>query len=119
MEKVQKMAYICAPYRGETEEDVKANIRRAQQYARIAHDRGWYPVVPHFFTEGLWGYDTKGDEVDREIIAFNLNLLRSCDVLIKCGATTSRGMAYELDWCRKNGKPILFHEDWKDLTGGA
>lgn len=37
------IVYICSPYAGETENNIKA----AQKYSRFAVDKGYIPVAPH------------------------------------------------------------------------
>ena len=115
---MRKKAYICAPYRGKNKKEVEENVRKAARYSILAYDEGWLPVVVHPIIKEVWGLDTTGELVDQIITNFNMNLLKSCDALIICGLKVSKGMKYEIDWCKANKKSIIYHKDWgKTVTG--
>jgi hypothetical protein len=59
---LRPLAYICAPYRAETEEDRAANVAIAMTMARVALRTGRLPVVHATIEAGGMGRDDVPDE---------------------------------------------------------
>lgn len=98
-----KKAYVCSPYRGDTEYNVKVACAVARSVAK----KGRYiPVVPHiYFTQFL--DDEKADE--RELgIELGTALLKECEIMFVVGRKITEGMHQEISVARKNGIPIIY-----------
>lgn len=98
-----KLVYICSPYRG----DVEENVRKAQLYsvkAMIDHP-DVLPIAPHLlFTQYL---DDNDPEQRRMGLSAGLDLLSICDELWVYGLDNpSEGMAGEIALAQELSIPI-------------
>ena len=93
-----KLIYVCSPYRG----DFNKNVRNAQKACRQLVDNGHVPIAPHlFFPQFL------NEETEREIaLEMNKRLIDVCDVLCVFGNEISDGMKFELDYANSIGKDV-------------
>jgi hypothetical protein len=84
------IVYICSPYSGKVEENVKA----AQYYSRFAVEMGYIPIAPHLlFPQFL------NDNIlaERQLGLFFGNVLMSkCTEVWVFGSTISSGMEAEI-----------------------
>ncbi len=104
-------AYICSPYKGDTE----TNIVNAIRYCKFAVEQGFMPVCPHiYFTRFL--DDSIPDE--RELgLALGIKLLRGCSQIwifaeSLCGGDKiSEGMRREILAAKKYGIKIRKFND--------
>ena len=104
------IVYICSPYAG----DVETNVKAAQRYSRFAVDTGYLPIAPHLlFPQFMNDNDPK----ERELAMFFGNVLMSkCAELWVCGDTVSGGMAAEIERAkRKNYTVRYFSSDLKEV----
>jgi len=91
----RKSVFICAPYAG----DVKVNVFRAKEIARMLWDAGYLPIIPHtsasFFSE----------LTEREqALDYCLNLLDGCDyIYIDLEVQPSAGMIGEIAYAKSKG----------------
>ena len=85
------IVYICSPYAGDTEN----NVRAAQRYCRFAVDKGYIPLAPHLlFTQFM----DDADPTERKLGMFFGNVLMSkCTELWVFGDTVSSGMGAEIE----------------------
>lgn len=82
-----KTAYICSPYKGETER----NVEYAKELTKEAIKRGYAPVTPHLYIT-----DNKAEE-RKQGFEIAIKLLGKCDVILigmKYGIT--EGMKKEI-----------------------
>ena len=94
-------AYICSPFRGDTE----ANTENARNYCRQAYDAGYIPLVPHlYFPQFL---DDNNLKERAEGLAMAMELLMLCDVLIICADEITEGMAQEIAFAEELGLPTI------------
>ena len=88
-----KLVYICSPYRG----DIEKNVRNAQSYSfkAITQHPDVIPIAPHLlFTQYL---DDEDPEQRRIGLSMGLDLLALCDELWVYGlGNPSEGMAAEI-----------------------
>ncbi len=98
--RVRPLVYICSPYRGATE----SNIRRARSYCRFAISRNAVPIAPHLlYTQFL------DDSVRKERnigISCGVAILYRCDQLWVFGGRVSAGMKAEIQEAERRGIPI-------------
>lgn len=89
--------YICSPLRG----DIEANIKKAQQYCRLAIKENHFPIAPHiYFTQFL----DDNDPSERKLgMKYAKDLLYECDALWVCGDKISEGMAEEIAIAKERG----------------
>ena len=103
--KFRPMVYICSPYAG----DIENNIKAAQVYSRAAVDAGYIPIAPHLlFPQFL------DDSVpqERELGMFFGNVLMSkCSELWVCGNTVSSGMSAEIKRAKRKGYTVRYFDE--------
>ena len=104
------VVYICSPYAG----DIETNVKAAQRYSRFAVDSGYLPIAPHllfpqFMDDGL------GE--DRQTAMFmNLVLLSKCAQLWVFGSVRSEGMQQEIKWAKRRHMTIRhFTEELEEI----
>lgn len=96
------LVYICSPYRG----DVENNVRNAKRYSRFAVDEGYIPVTPHLLYPQFM--DDK-NKADRELaMHFNYVLLGKCKELWVFGDVISSGMTREIDVAKRRRMKIRY-----------
>ena len=85
------IVYICSPYAGEIEKNVKA----AQEYSRFAVEKGYIPIAPHLlFPQFLNDANPK----ERQLGLFFGNALMSkCSEVWVFGSHISAGMEAEIN----------------------
>lgn len=95
-----KLVYICSPYAGE----VERNIRFAQEACHYAISQNCAPVAVHLIYPQLLD-----DMVPKERkigIQMGLRILITCEELWLCGSCISTGMLYELKEAEQLGIPV-------------
>lgn len=91
-----KKIYVCSPYRGEIEK----NIKYARNICRAIALEGNIPVAPHiYFTQFL---DDEIEEERRIAMKMNLELIKNCDEILICGDNISEGMKEEISFAEEN-----------------
>lgn len=106
------IVYICSPYAGEVEKNVKA----AQHYSRFAVEEGYIPIAPHLlFPQFLKDADPK----ERQLGLFFGNAVMSkCSEVWVFGSEISSGMQAEIKRAKwKNYRLRYFTEDCKEVCG--
>ena len=99
------IVYICSPFSGDVEENVKA----AQRYCRFAVDKGFIPIAPHLlFPQFL----NDNIPAERRLGLFFGNVLMSkCAEVWVFGSTISAGMEDEIMRAKwKNYRLRYFNE---------
>ena len=103
--------YVCSPYAG----DIESNVKAARRYSRFAVDSGYIPIAPHLlFPQFLNDTDPR----ERELGLFFGNALMSkCSEVWVFGETISPGMAAEIRRARwKNYRLRYFTEEMEEIT---
>lgn len=105
------IAYICSPYAGAVEENVKAAIR----YCRFAVEEGYIPLAPHLLYPQILN---DNNPKERELGLFFGNALMSkCAEVWVFGSRISTGMEAEIKRARWKGYRLrFFTEDCKEVT---
>ena len=97
-----KLVYICSPYAG----DIENNVRFAKAACRYAMRQGCAPVAVHLLYPQILN-DTVPSE--RKIgIRMGLRVLASCEELWACGDTVSHGMSCEIGKAGRLGIPVRY-----------
>jgi len=95
-----KLVYICSPYSG----DIESNVRFAKAACRYAAEQGCAPVAVHLMYPQILDDSIPAQ---REIgIRMGLRVLASCDELWICGSRISHGMSCEIAEAKRLGIPI-------------
>jgi hypothetical protein len=104
------IVYICSPYAGETE----SNIKAAQKYSRFAVNKGYIPIAPHLLFPQFMN-DT--DPTERKLGLFFGNALMSkCSEVWVFGERISAGMESEIKRARwKNYRLRYFSESCEEV----
>ena len=108
------IVYICSPYAG----DVEANVKAAQRYSRFAVDSGYLPITPHLlYPQFMNDHDVK----ERQLALFFGNVLMSkCAEVWVFGSYISIGMETEIERAkRKNYTIRYFDSNLKEVTDHA
>lgn len=104
------IAYICSPYAGDTE----SNIKAAQKYSRFAVNKGYIPIAPHLlFPQFL----NDADPAERKLgLFFGNALLSKCSEVWVFGERISAGMEAEIKRARwKNYRLRYFRESCEEV----
>lgn len=104
------IVYICSPYAGEIEKNVKA----AQEYSRFAAEKGYIPIAPHLlFPQFLNDANPK----ERQLGLFFGNALMSkCSEVWVFGSHISAGMEAEINRAKwKNYRLRYFTETCEEV----
>ena len=104
------IVYICSPYAGEIEKNVKA----AQEYSRFAVEKGYIPIAPHLlFPQFLNDANPK----ERQLGLFFGNALMSkCSEVWVFGSHISAGMEAEINRAKwKNYRLRYFTESCEEV----
>lgn len=104
------IVYICSPYAGEIEKNVKA----AQEYSRFAVEKGYIPIAPHLlFPQFLNDANPK----ERQLGLFFGNALMSkCSEVWVFGNRISAGMEAEINHAKwKNYRLRYFTETCEEV----
>ena len=104
------IVYICSPYAGEIEKNVKA----AQEYSRFAVEKGYIPIAPHLlFPQFLNDANPK----ERQLGLFFGNALMSkCSEVWVFGSHISAGMEAEINRAKwKNYRLRYFTETFQEV----
>ena len=104
------IVYICSPYAGEIEKNVKA----AQEYSRFAVEKGYIPIAPHLlFPQFL----NDANPRERQLGLFFGNALMSkCSEIWVFGSRISAGMETEINRAKwKNYRLRYFTETCEEV----
>ena len=106
-----KLIYVCSPCRGNppySRTQTEENIRDARFYCKLIFVKGYIPIAPHAFYQGLLSDDTP--EHRAKAIEIGLNLLSKCDALWVFGTEISEGMKTEIARAKVFGIPVLYRD---------
>lgn len=96
------MIYVCSPYRG----DVVKNVEFARFCCHKVVEKGLTPMAPHlYFTQFL----DDGEPNERALgLKLALCWLDLCEEVWVFGSTISDGMAQEIAYAGRCGKPVKY-----------
>ena len=104
------VVYICSPYAG----DVEMNVKAAQRYSRFAVDSGYLPIAPHLLFPQFLDDD---NPKERQLGLFFGNAIMSkCSEVWVFGDTITSGMEEEIEragW--KNYRVRYFTNDCEEV----
>lgn len=105
------LVYICSPFSG----DVEGNVKAAQRYSRFAVDIGYIPIAPHLLFPQFLN--------DKKLAERQLGLFFGDVLMSKCaevwvfGRNISIGMEAEIKRAKwKNYRLRFFNEKCEELT---
>ena len=103
-----QQVFICSPYRG----DIEHNIKVARDAGRIAAKSGYVPVIPHL----MYPQFLRDDLPDERILGIQLGaeLLKASDMMWLIGTKITKGMKYELEIAKKMRIPIRCYDERLD-----
>lgn len=108
----RSLVYICSPYTG----DIENNVKVAQRYSRFAVRKGYIPIAPHLlFPQFL----NDADPVERKLgLLFGNILMSKCSEIWVCGNRVSTGMEAEISRAlKKRYKIRYFNENGEEVSG--
>ena len=104
------IVYICSPFSGDVEENVKA----AQRYSRYAVNKGFIPIAPHLLFPQFLNDDIPAER--RLELFFGNVLMSKCVEVWVFGSTISAGMEAEIKRARwKNYRLRYFTENCEEV----
>lgn len=95
------LVYICAPYSG----DKERNIKKAVFYAEVAYKKGAIPVTPHFLFPFMNDEDIKQR---KDALFMDSILLGKCQEVWVFGNKITDGMATELEIAKRRRQKIRY-----------
>lgn len=95
------LVYICAPYSG----DKERNIKKAVFYAEVAYKKGAIPVTPHFLFPFMNDEDIKQR---KDALFMDIILLGKCQEVWVFGNEITEGMKRELEVAEKRKQAIRY-----------
>lgn len=100
-----KKIFVCSPYRGNVEE----NMKLAKFVARILVNASYIPVVPHLYFPQFLDDKDKYERIQG--IKLGTELMRECDGLWLVGTTITNGMEYELGIAKEIQIPVTMYDE--------
>ena len=100
-----QMVYICAPLRG----DVENNIEFARQKAQEVFQAGGIPVCPHLMFPPI--ADPGNPAQDQAAREMGLRLVESCQRLHVYGSRITEGMQAEIQHAQEQGISVVFERE--------
>lgn len=101
---MDKLIYVCTPYRASTPEELSENIRLAKRVCKRVLSENDVPYAPHLFFPGFLD---EGNPDDRKTgMDAGMKVLERCDALYVSGARISEGMARGIEKAASLGIPI-------------
>ena len=101
---MNKLIYICSPYRG----DIETNTKNAREYCRRTVAEGNIPIAPHLLFPQFMD-----DDIDAErerAMEMNLEIMRHSDEVRVFGGQISIGMWQEMKAAEELGIPVVQEE---------
>lgn len=95
------LVYICAPYSG----DKESNIKRAIHYAELAYKNGSIPVTAHLLFPFMNDEDIKQRE---DVLFMDIILLGKCHEVWVFGDEITEGMKKEIEIAKKRKQVIKY-----------
>ena len=108
------IVYICSPYSG----DVEHNVKAAQGYSRYAVDKGYIPLTPHL----LFPQFLQEEKPKERLLGllFGNALMSKCSEVWVFGSRITPGMEAEIKRARwKNYRLRYFTEDCEEVSPRA
>jgi len=103
---MNKVAFMAGPYISNPEE----NIKQSLYWANIAMNRGYTPIIPHFYMHYLNKEYPRTEAIWREA---SLDILRKCDILARIPGQ-SEGADNECKLALELGIPIIYLKEDED-----
>lgn len=95
------LVYICAPYSG----DKEGNVKKAVNYAEFAYKNGAIPVTPHLLFPFM---DDENIRQRRDALFMDIILLGKCQEVWVFGDKVTEGMNKEIQIARKRKRVIKY-----------
>lgn len=96
------LVYICSPYSG----DIDENVKRARGFCRFALDSNCIPLAPHLLFPQFMDED---NPKERELAMFmDIILMGKCSEVWVLGNSISAGMAVEIDKAKKRRQLVRY-----------
>jgi hypothetical protein len=107
------LVYICSPYSG----DVEGNVKKARSFCRFALESKCIPIAPHLMFSQFMD---DGNPEERKLALFmDIVLLGKCAEVWVLGHTISNGMAREIEVAQKRRQTVRYfspeHEEVEGL----
>lgn len=104
-----KTIFVCSPYSGEIEK----NVKQAQEICRTIAIKGHIPIAPHLFYPQFLNDNI---EPERTVgLSLGCFQLLKCDLMIVFGEVISKGMQYEIDIAKNTDIPIKYVKNVGDI----
>lgn len=99
-----KKVFICSRYRADERHTVEEAVSSALSACGHAIQKGYAPIAPHLYIPRC--LDDSNPEERAAGMAIGREFLKMCDEVWQWGKTVTEGMAEELAYAKKLGKPI-------------
>ncbi|MDR5586014.1 DUF7768 domain-containing protein [Clostridium aquiflavi] len=99
------LVYICSPYSG----DIEENVKKARDFCRFVLEMNCIPLAPHLLFPQFMNDDIPQEQ---ELAMFmNMVLLGKCNELWVFGDIISNGMAQEIEKAKKRKQLIRYFNE--------
>jgi hypothetical protein len=99
----RQWAYVCSPYRG----DVENNVKAAREYCKYVMGRGYIPVCPHLFYPQFLNDDIPEErEMGIQAALWNIGGCEKVFVFLNSERYISDGMLEEIKYAQAKYIPI-------------
>ena len=106
---MNKLIYVCTPYRASTSEELAENIRLAKRVCKRVLSENDVPYAPHLFFPGFLDEDNPNERMNG--IEMGLELMDACDEVYLFGFNITEGMKFELDHARAKRIPVCLYDE--------
>ena len=105
------LVYICAPFSG----DVETNVKNAVKLAEVAYRKGCIPLTPHLLFPFL---NDRSRRERQDAMFMDLVLMGKCQEVWVLGDTVSNGMKKEIEIATYRHQMIrYFDENLEEVVG--
>lgn len=104
------LVYICSPYSG----DVEKNVKNARRFCRFAFEKNCIPIAPHLLFPQFLDDD---NPKEREFaMLMDIVLMGKCSEVWVLNTRISSGMAREIEKAKKRRQKIrYFNEKYEEV----
>ena len=104
------LVYICAPFSG----DVETNVKNAVRLAEVAYQKGCIPLTPHLLFPFM---DDENKKHRKDAMFMDIILLGKCQEVWVLGDTITEGMAKEIQVATERRQVIkYFNHDLMEVA---
>ena len=119
---MKKMVYLAGPYSAPTQDEIKANVRRAATVASVLWEKGYAVICPHMNTYSMEGDASLGTErwiqEFEKFLTGDFEIISRCDMVVMLsGWENSKGACAEFVFAKWLELPVWIWPDFEIYLG--